>query len=76
MWMMYGDNQTDKNRLHTKLWSAVGHQSDNWITTDINLNIKADNHTFQIEIKVLEIESGHGDVLIDSIVFKKCGKYS
>ena len=70
---MIGEDESSDDRLVIPQWSLKGHQSNNWTTASVPLNIRTS--PFQIELRITEGIDGAADVEIDDIYFTDCGRF-
>lgn len=68
-----GSDATNPRRPMLLQWTLHGHQSEDWQTARVMLNLNV-NVVFEIEIRVTDIEESRGDVSIDDVAFHRCGR--
>ena len=72
--LRFGSDQTDPKRPRSKLWSVAGKQSEDWLETNILINLVDNKIPFQIEIRPSEILDSRGHMYLDDFRFINCGE--
>ncbi|XP_039249215.2 uncharacterized protein LOC120326924 [Styela clava] len=69
--LIFGSDVNDNTRSLEPQWSLLGHQSEHWETAVVSINLRKDL-PFQIELRVLDVFDGRGDVHFDDMYFTGC----